>query len=56
MFLFWPVVQVLLGRQYPRTYRQGKFKSKIMIFFLPGASDVFISSNGKIFSKTTALP
>lgn len=46
MFLFWPVVHVLLRHQYARTYGQGKFKSKIMIF-LPAACDVFISYAGK---------
>lgn len=47
MFLFWPVVHVLLQHQYTHTYRQGKFKSKIMIFFYLGGCDVFISCDGK---------
>lgn len=33
MFLFWPVMCVSLWHQYTHSCRQGKFKSKIMIFF-----------------------
>lgn len=50
MFLFWPVVCVSLRHQYGHTYRQGKFKSKIMIS-LPAACDIFISCIGQdVFS------
>lgn len=54
MFLFWPVVHVPLRHQYTHTYRQGKFKSKIMIF-LPAACDVFISCIGQnVFQEDSA--
>lgn len=54
MFLFWPVVHVQLRHQYTYTYRQGKFKSKTIIF-LAAVCDVFISWKGtNVFQEDSA--